>query len=88
MGRSRTARRISRRNRKSPAQAPHPSRCERTAAVPIAGLRSVAVPVFGGLTWLLRLEGRINMQAELHEKLSDDVTYIRARIDAALNGKR
>jgi hypothetical protein len=40
----------------------------------------------GGLVWLIRLEGRINTHDALHDKLASDVTYIRARIDKALNG--
>lgn len=43
--------------------------------------------VIGALVWLVRLEGRINIQTELYRQLRDDVTYIRARIDEALNSK-
>lgn len=45
-----------------------------------------AVPVVLAGVWLIRLEGRINVHAALHEQLRDDVTYIRERIDKALNG--
>ena len=44
--------------------------------------------VIGVVVWLVRLEGKIQTQAELHQQLRDDVSYIRERIDAALNGKR
>jgi hypothetical protein len=40
----------------------------------------------GVVIWLIRLEGRVNMQAALHDRLSADVSYIRERIDDALNG--
>lgn len=46
----------------------------------------VAVPVVGVGIWLLRLEGRLNTHAALHDALREDVTYIRSRIDRALNG--
>lgn len=45
-----------------------------------------AVPLILAGIWLLRLEGRINVHQALHEKLSEDVEYIRERIDRALNG--
>lgn len=48
---------------------------------------SVAVPVVGIGVWLIRLEGRINVHQALHQKLSEDVAYIRDRIDRALNGQ-
>ena len=41
----------------------------------------------GVVVWLVRLEGKILAQAQLHEKLVDDVSYIRNRIDSALNGR-
>jgi hypothetical protein len=40
----------------------------------------------GALVWLIRLEGRINTNESMTEKLAEDITYIRQRIDAALNG--
>lgn len=46
----------------------------------------VGVPVLAGLVWLLRLEGRVNTHDALLEALKDDVSYIRSRIDHALNG--
>lgn len=47
---------------------------------------AVAVPVIAGLAWLLRLEGRINLNERLTNGLIEDVQYIRRRIDEALNG--
>lgn len=38
------------------------------------------------LVWLIRLEGRINTQDVLTKELKDDISYIRSRIDSALNG--
>jgi hypothetical protein len=46
----------------------------------------VAVPLIVGGVWLIRLEGRVNTQSELHKNLKEDVAYIRQRIDRALNG--
>ena len=40
--------------------------------------------VVGVIVWLVRLEGKILAQSQLHEKLVDDVSYIRERIDAFL----
>lgn len=47
---------------------------------------AIAVPVVGGLAWLFRLEGRINVQEAITRELSSDVRYIRERIDVALYG--
>lgn len=47
-----------------------------------AGTAAVVV-----IVWLIRLEGRLNTQVALHEKLAEDVSYVRRRIDAALNGR-
>ena len=48
---------------------------------------AVVIPLLaGGGVWLIRLEGRVNLQEALHRKLSDDVGYIRERIDRALEG--
>jgi sensor domain CHASE-containing protein len=46
----------------------------------------VGGPVVGGVVWLVRLEGRINLTERLQQELKDDLKYIRDRIDAALNG--
>jgi hypothetical protein len=42
----------------------------------------------GALVWLIRLEGRVNLNERVTNDLSEDVKYIRARIDDALNGNR
>lgn len=46
------------------------------------------------LVWLVRLEGRVNGHdrehkdhSQRHEEMREDLSYIRARIDSALNGK-
>lgn len=49
---------------------------------------SAGVAVVSVVVWLIRLEGRVNTQMALHERLSEDVSYIRERIDAALNGRK
>jgi sensor domain CHASE-containing protein len=51
-------------------------------------LVGAGVAVVSVIVWLIRLEGRINTQAALYENLAEDVTYIRTRIDTALNGHR
>lgn len=48
---------------------------------------AVGLPVIGGLVWLIRLEGRLNLNERVTNDLVDDVRYIRNRIDAALNGR-
>ncbi len=48
-------------------------------------VESIAL-VIGVVVWLVRLEGRINTQSALYAQMREDVTYIRERIDAALNG--
>lgn len=54
----------------------------------------IAAPLIAVGIWLLRLEGRVNghdrdhtEHLRRHNELRDDVTYIRDRIDRALNGK-
>lgn len=49
---------------------------------------TIGVPCIFGVVWLVRLEGRINTAEQLHKTLREDVSYIRERIDAALNGVR
>lgn len=49
---------------------------------------TAGIAVVGAIVWLVRLEGRVNAQSQLHEQLVRDVTYIRGRIDAALNGHK
>ncbi len=45
---------------------------------------AIVIPSITGLVWLLRLEGRVNMNEKDTKGLRKDVTYIRNRIDAAL----
>ncbi len=47
------------------------------------------------LVWAVRQEGRVNAHdrelnahAKRHDELRDDISYIRERIDSALNGRR
>jgi hypothetical protein len=51
-----------------------------------ASAAAVLVPVVVAIFWFARLEGRVNTQEKRHEDLTDDVKYIRDRIDRALNG--
>lgn len=60
---------------------------------PTTGIESMDVSYFaiasafiGGIVWLVRLEGRVNTNEALHQALREDLTYIRDRIDSALNG--
>jgi hypothetical protein len=48
---------------------------------------AIVLPVIGGGIWLLRLEGRVNVNEALLKELKEDVSYIRSRIDRALNGR-
>ena len=48
---------------------------------------AIGLPVIGGLIWLIRLEGRVNLHERLINDAIEDVRYIRERIDAALNGR-
>lgn len=47
---------------------------------------AVGVPALGVVIWLLRLEGRVNTQDIINQQVRADLTYIRQRIDQALNG--
>lgn len=47
---------------------------------------ALGLPIIGGLVWLIRLEGKVQLNQRLTEDLIDDVKYIRSRIDAAING--
>jgi hypothetical protein len=49
---------------------------------------AVGTLAVGALVWLIRLEGRVNLNERLTTDLSEDVKYIRDRIDLALNGNR
>ena len=46
---------------------------------------AIVVPVITALAWLLRLEGRVSTNEIVTKGLSEDVTYIRERIDQALD---
>lgn len=48
---------------------------------------AIGVPAIGALAWLFRLEGRIGNNESETRNLKEDVTYIRNRIDLALNGR-
>ena len=47
---------------------------------------AIGLPAIGGLVWLIRLEGRINLNENATKVVAEDVKYIRERIDRALNG--
>jgi sensor domain CHASE-containing protein len=49
-------------------------------------LVTVVLPAVAVIVWLIRLEGRVNTQEALQERVVADITYIRSRIDTALNG--
>lgn len=42
--------------------------------------------VVGGIVWLVRLEGRVNAHDEALKQTREDISYVRKRIDEALNG--
>ena len=47
---------------------------------------AIVVPMVAVLVWLIRLEGRVNTNDVVVARLQTDVTYIRGRIDKAING--
>jgi sensor domain CHASE-containing protein len=47
---------------------------------------AVVLPVAGVVVWLIRLEGRVNTNEALQRKMAEDVSYIRERVDRAVNG--
>lgn len=54
----------------------------------------VGAAVVGICAWLFRLEGRVNthdvehhQHRKSHEEIKVDISYIRQRIDSALNGR-
>lgn len=53
-------------------------------AVAGVGLYVIRAEMRGDIT---RLDGRMDLHSRLHEELREDVTYIRDRIDRALNGR-
>jgi len=48
---------------------------------------AIALPAATVIVWLIRLEGRVNTQEAVIRQFRDDLTYIRTRIDAAINGR-
>lgn len=47
-------------------------------------LAGLALAALGGLIWLLRLEGRVNVHEQRIDDMKSDLTYIRDRIDEAI----
>ncbi len=47
---------------------------------------AISIPAVAVLVWLIRLEGRVNTNDVVVARLQTDVTYIRGRIDKAING--
>ena len=47
----------------------------------------IAVPTVTVVVWLVRLEGRLNVESARISSVAEDVRYIRRRIDDALNGR-
>lgn len=56
-------------------------------ALSIEVIAAVVVPIVLGLSWLLRLEGRINLQDARYAEIKESLSYIRERLDRALNGR-
>lgn len=44
----------------------------------------MGAPAVGVLVWLIRLEGRVNTNQALQERMAADVNYIRERIDRGI----
>lgn len=55
--------------------------------LPIEAVMAAAVPALGFIVWLLRLEGRINVQDARYTEIKESLAYIRERLDRALNGR-
>jgi len=53
-------------------------------AMELQNALAVGIPALTVVVWLLRLEGRVNTQDAMQRQLSEDVKYIRNRIDRAL----
>jgi hypothetical protein len=49
-------------------------------------LITIAASTTGVIVWLVRMEGRINKNDASIADVKEDIRYIRARIDRALNG--
>ena len=50
----------------------------------LIAVATISTPCLGALVWLVRLEGRINAHDLAFQRLRDDVSYIRDRIDRAI----
>lgn len=57
------------------------------ASMSVETVLALAVPVAGVIVWLIRLEGRINLQDARYSEIKESLSYIRARLDSALNGR-
>lgn len=51
-------------------------------------LIAVAIPTVGIIVWLVRMEGRINLNDEAIRGMREDLRYVRERIDRALEPER
>lgn len=51
-------------------------------------LAGAGVTIIGALVWLIRLEGKVNMNSKSVTDIKEDIHYIRTRVDAAINGRR
>lgn len=49
---------------------------------------SVALAVIGAVVWLVRLEGRINVQDERYREIERRLSHIDGKLDRLLNGRR
>ena len=54
--------------------------------LPVETVMVAVGPVLGFVVWLIRLEGRINLQEARYAEIKESLTYIRERLDRALNG--
>lgn len=72
--------------RHQPVSIRHPAETSRMVNLSPEALMAIIVPVVGVVVWLIRLEGRINLQDARYAEIKDALTYIRERLDRALNG--
>ena len=49
---------------------------------------SAAAPVVGAIVWLVRLEGRLNVQDTLHAVLKEDITEIKQDVKTLIREVR
>jgi len=52
-----------------------------------AALIPLTLAAVAGIVWAVRVEGRVNTLTMRHDDMREDLTYIRQRIDQALNNK-